>query len=276
MYAHGTDDALGRFGLAKVASPLLDLLQTGLMTAGTGLGMHAGMNVAFKLFSKSKAGHRFGVNQLAAGLRHGMEGKKLNPVVSAMANFGLGPESTAHYEAARALGGQLKGLGGQANTALAGMRDAIGQSSHLGHAPIVGELPESIRSLDNARTSFMDRLPTVGADAKTTWKQRLLMGGMAGGAIAADPHAAIHMGINGGRQLIANSRVGQKFMQNGLQNGLQGKKIGPVQGALTDLLLSPAALDPQRIGIAAHAELGPQAPQMAAQIPQLADLLRRT
>ena len=269
-------DVFNRFGLTKVASPLLDLLQSGVATLGSGLGMHMGANALFKLFSKTKAGHRFGVNQAATGLRHGMANKKINPVVSALANFGLGPESTAHYEAARMMGRKLKEqLGQQTDTALIGLREAIGQSPHISNAPIVGHIPEAVHGLANARTSVLDRLPTVDADAKTNWKQRLLLGGLAAGATAVEPHAALHMGINGTRQLVAHSALGKRFMQRGLQKGLEGQKIGPVRGALTDLVLSPAALDPQRIGLAANAELGSRAPQLAAQLPQVSALLKR-
>jgi hypothetical protein len=68
------------------------------------------------------------------------------------------------------------------------------------------------------------------------------------------------MGINAVRNQVGNSNMGKQFLKNQFQEGVMKGPVNPVVSNLTDLVVSPAALDMRRLGDAiGNQEVTPQA-----------------
>jgi len=214
-------------------------------------GLHAGANAIMKGLKGSHIGHKIEAAQMATGMRHAISKQKLNPVVNNIATYGIGPESLVSYQAGNALGNQMSGLGkGGQYKYLKKLRKNIAMTNEIKNAPVTKDIVPAVNRVLENKQSFMDKLPTVASDAKPTILQRAASVGLGGAAIAAEPHSAIHMGINAIRDRIGNSSLGTKFMKDQFVQGVQKGNASPLVSNATDLLISPAALDTQRLGAA--------------------------
>lgn len=214
-------------------------------------GLHAGANAIMKGLRNSHVGHKIEAAQMATGMRHALTKKKLNPIVNNIATYGIGPESLVSYQAGNALGNQMTGLGkGGQYKYLKKLRKNMAMTNELKNAPMTKDIVPAVNRVLENRNSFMDKLPTVAHDAKPTVLQRAASTGIGAAAIAAEPHSAIHMGINAIRNRVGKSSLGTKFMKNQFVQGVRNGEASPLVSNASDLLISPAALDTQRLGAA--------------------------
>lgn len=225
--------------------------------AALGAGAHFGANSGFKAFTGTKAGHRFEAGQLADGYTHALEGKKLNPVARNVANYGVGPESLAHYDVGQGLGTQLSTMGkGDRYRYLKKMRKDIAMTQHIKEAPIArAVIPGINRILDN-KPGMMSRIPTVAANAQTTFGQKAMSAALGAGAVAAAPDTAIHMGLNAVRSAVGGSSKGKEFMGKQFAEGAKGNMMNNSLGFAQDIAVSPGSRYPRLLGESVAKEIG--------------------
>jgi len=221
-----------------------------------GAGLHMGSNALYKGFVRNTdRGRGFEAGQVATGYRHGLEGKKINPIARNVATYGVGPESLVNYDLGTELGKQLAPMGkGKRYRQLKKLRKNVAMSEHVRHAPMGESVVPAVNRILGNKQGFMDKIPTVAAGAAPTLGQRAVSAGIGAAAIAAEPHTAVHMGVNGIRNFVGRSKQGQTFMKEQFKQGLQhGNLSRPAQHA-ADLVISPAAFDTRRLGAAMRAE----------------------
>lgn len=219
-------------------------------------GLHFGTNAAMKALKNSHMGHSLESAQFATGMRNALQGKKLHPVAKDVMQYGIGPESMVSMDAGSLLGKHLSALPkAKQFKSLKKIRKAVGMTEAVKNAPIVKDVIPGINRHLSGNTSLLDKIPTVPIDQSTTKLQKAISLGLGAGAVAADPHSIVHMGINALRKGIGESSKGKEFMKNQFISGIKNKPLNPALSAITDIAISPAALDTRRIGEAAHKEL---------------------
>ena len=219
-------------------------------------GLHFGTNAAMKALKNSHMGHSLESAQFATGMRNALQGKKLHPVAKDVMQYGIGPESMVSMDAGSLLGKHLSALPkAKQFKSLKKIRKAVGMTEAVKNAPIVKDVIPGINRHLSGNTSLLDKIPTVPIDQSTTKLQKAISLGLGAGAVAADPHSIVHMGINALRKGIGESSKGKEFMKNQFMSGIKNKPLNPALSAITDIAISPAALDTRRIGEAAHKEL---------------------
>ena len=219
-------------------------------------GLHFGTNAAMKALKNSHMGHSLESAQFATGMRNALQGKKLHPVAKDVMQYGIGPESMVSMDAGSLLGKHLSTLPkAKQFKSLKKIRKAVGMTEAVKNAPIVKDVIPGINRHLSGNTSLLDKIPTVPIDQSTTKLQKAISLGLGAGAVAADPHSIVHMGINALRKGIGESSKGKEFMKNQFMSGIKNKPLNPALSAITDIAISPAALDTRRIGEAAHKEL---------------------
>ena len=219
-------------------------------------GLHLGTNAAMKALKESHLGHSLESAQFATGMRNALQGKKLHPVAKDVMQYGIGPESMVSMDAGSLLGKHLSALPkAKQFKSLKKIRKAVSMTDAVKNAPIVKDVIPGINRHLSGNTSLLDKIPTVPIDQSTTKLQKAISLGLGAGAVAADPHSIVHMGINALRKGIGESSKGKEFMKNQFMSGIKNKPLNPALSAITDIAISPAALDTRRIGEAAHKEL---------------------
>ena len=219
-------------------------------------GLHLGTNAAMKALKESHLGHSLESAQFATGMRNALQGKKLHPVAKDVMQYGIGPESMVSMDAGSLLGKHLSALPkAKQFKSLKKIRKAVSMTDAVKNAPIVKDVIPGINRHLSGNTSLLDKIPTVPINQPTTKLQKALSLGLGAGAVAADPHSIVHMGINALRKGIGESSKGKEFMKNQFMSGIKNKPLNPALSAITDIAISPAALDTRRIGEAAHKEL---------------------
>lgn len=218
-------------------------------------GLHFGTNAAMKALKNSHMGHSLESAQFATGMRNALQGKKLHPVAKDVMQYGIGPESMVSMDAGSLLGKHLSTLPkAKQFKNLKKIRKAVGMTESIKNAPIVKDIIPGINRHLSGNTTILDKIPTVPINHQTTKLQKALSLGLGAGAVAADPHSIVHMGINAIRKGVGESAKGQEFMKNQFMSGIKNKPLNPALSAITDIAVSPAALDTRRIGEAAYKE----------------------
>lgn len=233
----------------------------GLMHLLAGPLGHLGVNALGRA-----AHHKSNLGSVLAhrGLQHGLTDSVVNPVAARTVKAFMGPEATVSYELSQRLGTHLAKLPPAKRQALL---KQINRAPKLQGSPIIGPLQEAVGH-ELAGTAPVHKAKGVAANLYSgavrgltsivnkpfdTGVQRAVKS-VAGGAplavaAAADPlGTAAHVGVNTGRELLAKSRVGTRFIKKTTEAGLAGKKIPKVIEAATDYLASPGALDAYRTG----------------------------
>lgn len=227
------------------------------IAGGTGAGLHIGSNLLQKGIRRFMP--NLGQKQFASGLAHGMEGRKLHPIMESAIRLGAGPEYLAQYELGQRAAKQVAGLPpGQRDAYLRQAGGILGETKHLSKAPIAGDMPGGIARQQAGEHGFVHKhlLPTVASNAETPFWQKAVAPVAALGASIAAPHVAPQFAVNAIRDRIARSSVGRKFMANELAQGGRGIEPSATRKHLTDLFISPAANAPREIGLAANKEYG--------------------
>jgi len=220
--------------------------------AAMGTAAHVGANAINKHFFSSAAGQG---GRLAAGLSHALAGKKMSPWAERMMRFGLGPESTMHYQMGQQLGNVVR----QAPKArqaeiLAQMRAHIGSLPELKNAPLSSAIHHGLDpSVLKKQESWLSKFPTVAHDAPERLRDKAIPLAAGAASMAAAPDLAIHYGINTIRDRLGHSQLGQTLMAHGLHQGVEGTTPSKLMKTLIDYGVSPAALDTHRLGLAVNA-----------------------
>lgn len=225
---------------------------------GLSAGVHIAPNIAMKAVKSTDAGHRALTNTFSAGINHGRTGQKLHPNLNALTTYGIGPESMIEYHAGRALGKKLQNYGDEGSDFyLNALKRNVNhrfssvsetQKKELMHTPLIGTVK---RYLDGEGEGRINRFLTnrgVPEDAKMTLAQKAGNVAMLGGGAAVDPHLLMQPGISYLRKSVGQSQLGRNFMKKQFENGEKGVKLGKAKELATDLLVSPGALDPYRVG----------------------------
>lgn len=231
---------------------------------GLGALSHVGANVAAKAIKKTRVGKRMGMGSMAAGIRRGMTGQELGHGVKRVANTVIGPESLAGHEIGRHLGKGLKSQSkGRQRKLLKKLRKNIASNPELLNAPYGQSMVGGINRVleKGVGGGRVGKAMSVAEGAKPTLASRVGSGAVIGGLAVTEPSSIAHMGVNVAREHAAKSQLGQKFMRQQFQKGLEGKKLNKAQELATDLLLSPKALDTRRMGASLHSMKGKKDPQ---------------
>ena len=231
-------------------------------------------------------GHEYETQSMAMGMRNAMQGNRMNPGLRTTMTRGLGPESAVMSDLGEMMGQSMQGLPRGRQIRLAKKaRKALAMSPTLQETPLGRPMVGAINHLLAGDTPLERGLRTVGLgptgkDAPLTAAQKWTPRALGAAAVAADPHAALHFGINQARVNTAESEMGQKFMWDQLRDGYKGTAPINMQAAreavktpagaadfanrlvtdpqheaqkqMWDFAVSPAALDTRRLGEAAR------------------------
>jgi len=211
------------------------------------------------------------------GLQHGLTGSAIHPLAQRTMKATAGPEALTSYEAAHAIGKNLAHLPTeeQHNVFHHTLNQTIGKDA-LQNAPIAGPVRQAMMHEVSGTAPTLKAhgggLNRVGAEIYSrgvggmsrltntpfdTPLQRAARGAVAAvpiaAGVAADPIGmGMHAGFNTGREIVGNSKWGKGKMEEMLNQGLEGKTYSPGAQKAIDYAVSPALLDPMRIGHAIH------------------------
>lgn len=208
----------------------------------------------------------------------------MNPLALRSMRSIAGPESSTAYDLAHAAGTRMKDMHtAQQRVLMGGALE--GGAEHAG-APIVGSLHQAMQHelagttpqlqskgffpKEEASSSTLKRLANtlhpanlyartvkgLGSVVNTpfdTTTQRVAKSVVGGAPLAAlgalDPiGSAAHLGINGVREFAGNSVIGQRAMKSLYNQGAAGRAFSPRVQTIADYAVSPALLDPMRLG----------------------------
>lgn len=119
-------------------------------------------------------------------------------------------------------------------------------------APVLDSMFSSHYSVEPKKLSRWDprRLLTVHGRGKSPMSDAVGNAVLGVGMAASPTHGAVQVGISRIRELVSKTNYGRKFMERQLLSGLSGESMPKWKEMTTDIVLSPAALDPRRIGLA--------------------------
>lgn len=242
-----------------------------------GLATHIGANLGMKALHGTKLMGGIRSGGMARGIQRGVSGAPQG-VGSRAAELFVGPELTATEHAGATLGKQLREMPvGRRYRRLKKLRKTVASDPSLHSAPIFEDMVPAInRTLERG-------LPKVGPERKASLLSRAAPYAMAAPIAAVDPALLVHAGVNLTRRAVAQSAPGMEFMRNGLVRGATGlapreaaqrastavmRGASPVVGAaqppsglrmrIYDTLVSPAALDTERMGAAIRNSTNPR------------------
>lgn len=224
---------------------------------GLGAAMHVAPNIAMKAVKSTKKGQEALTGTFSAGLEMGRSGQKLHPNAKSFMEYGIGPESLVDYQLGRKLGDRIKDYSPEKQERFLrraqGMGDAHMRANNISpeeidKVPYLNTLKHYMegKGENKVKNTFMKM--GVPEDKPVTWKNHAGNLAMLGGAAAVEPHILMQPTISGVRKATAQSEIGRKFMTNQFKQGQEGKNVSKAKETLYDLAVSPAALDPYRIG----------------------------
>lgn len=201
------------------------------------------------------------------GLQHGLTGSQIHPLAQRSIRALAGPEALANYDTARGIASKVQHLPTPEQHGL--FSSALNTTSHpeLHGAPVVGPLRDAFQhELHGTSPQLQSKGMLAGLYSKVvsgmgkivqspfdTTAQRVAKGAVGAAPMAAaatlDPiGTAAHMGINTTREIVGNSSIGKKAIGNLFERGIAGQKIHPAMETAVDYAVSPAVLDPLRLG----------------------------
>ena len=214
-----------------------------LLAGGFGLLSHLGSNLLVKGLHSKRFMQKARAGLFAQGISGGISGKPQS-LLHRMLQTNISPEVFVPEQAGRLLGSELATMSkGRQIRTLKKLRKATAMLPELQHTPVFEDVVGGInRTLEKG-------VPKMGVPMEPSMLSKALPFALGpAAALAGEPGALIHAGLNAGRQALAGSSAGKKYMQHGFTSGLKA----PIQeGGRTraiDALVSPAALNSQRIG----------------------------
>lgn len=230
---------------------------TGLQHAFTGRQIRPGFQVAarYGIGPESLVNYDMGralggqLSEMSRGrqfrflkkLRKNIAGAGLTSSAPVLGALPKDPALAKEIQAIRSMGGNAASAARKAEDVpiwgplSAGVDKYLSQGAHPAPESALGRLTRRIT------TSPASDPGTVG---------KAVAGVLGAGAVVAEPHLALHGAMTAGRNLLSKSRTGQRFMRNeavlGALEGSLGERLSPGISALSDLALSPAALDSRK------------------------------
>lgn len=229
--------------LRSIAESNMEKRAVDPLTLGAlGMASHIGSNLLVKATHGTQLARAARARLLAKGIQSGIAGKPQSALNRA-GQILLGPEMFLTEHAGRRLGSELSTMGrGRQVRALKKLRKVVAISPQLQHAPVFEDVVGGInRTLEN-------KLPKPGVPMNPSSLSQAAAYSAIPAAAITEPSSLVHMGINIARKGVAESGPGQEFMKNRLVQGLRGYAPGGRSMAAVDTLVSPAALNAQRIG----------------------------
>lgn len=256
-----TDAVLRSYGLDKTAAGLLG-------AALFGLGGHLGVNTL-----GTKAHHYTNLGEVLAhrGFQHGLLNQAMPSTRLQTLKAIFGPESVVSYEQARNLAAKVVENAPHPDMRRTALQLAHSKAAPLHGTPVLGDIAKAIgHELHETAPSLESSSRIGGAYAKAVeWLARPTMTGFETGAqravknlagavpaaalFAADPGGVPgHFAVNVGRQLVADSALGKKFVEQELNKGLSGQALSKGRKAVLQHIVSPAITDAREIGLHAR------------------------
>jgi len=229
------------------------LLGAGAAKLGlTGLGTHVASNLAGK-FIRSKVGRGFSVRRMETGLRRGMKGRRGGDMTRGLLSTVVGPEAHMSHDIGKKMGASLHGMSSDKRKVT--LELYLRQLNKLEgkQLPHIENLKDGIKRVlkepeKKGVWKHIEKHRTLDA-GKAVSKNEQRIGRLLGASTAvAHPSAAAHYGLNAGRELLSESRVGKKFLQRSFDRGVEGKIPSKFRQHIFDAAVSPAALDTNRAG----------------------------
>ena len=250
------------YGLAKIANSdtntnTFDKNASLLGLLGLAGAIHVAPNIGMKAIKSTKAGHDALTGTFSAGVEMGQTRKKLHPNVQSLIEYGIGPESLVDYRLGHRLGEKLRDipidkqerfLNKAKGMGEAHIRNANGVVEDIEKVPILNTFTNYIEGRGENKVKKGLMRMSVPSDQPVTWKNKAGNIAMLGAAGAVEPHLLMQPAISATRKAVAKSNMGQKFIDNQFHKGREGQKLSKAKELGLDLALSPAALDPYRIG----------------------------
>lgn len=225
---------------------------------GLGTAMHIAPNMAMKAVKSTERGHKALTNTFAAGLEHGKSGQKLHHNLDSAMTYGIGPESLVEYRLGRKLGDKLSKYPPEIQEKyMATMQRNINarfnqlpvdQQKELMHTPLIGTAKRYFEGQGDGKIKDFLVGKGIPADQAPSKMNRIGDVAMLGGAAAVDPHLLVQPAISMARKKTAESEFGKRFMKRQFENGEKGVGLNKAKEFATDMLISPGALDPYRVG----------------------------
>lgn len=188
-----------------------------LTIAASGVLSHIGGNVATKLLHPRLAGHR--ASTMASGVRDALTGTP-RAASSMLKERWLGPEHVQSEVVGRLLGGQLRELPvGRQYRTLKKIRKAVAMTPELKHTPV---FEDTVSAVNRMLASPLPKAGPVQAQSLMS-KAAPYLGVPV--ALATEPGALVHLGVNRLRSAIAASPMGRGFMR---RTGLEGVSSTPI------------------------------------------------
>jgi len=247
-----------------------------LTVMGLGALSHLGANLAVKATHGTRLMRNVRAAGMARGVRRGIAG---NPqgVGSRMTETWLGPELIAPEHAGAVIGKSVRAhTKGQRYRALKKLRKGVAMNPELQHTPIVQDIVGGVNRV------LSRGVPRVGRERSASLLQKAAPYSLAPALALTEPSALVHGAVNVARKVVAESGPGKTFMRKKFIQGMTGKSSDKIKGLagaeyvtgrlardpivsaqrilgspqmpggakarLIDTLVSPAALDTQRLG----------------------------
>lgn len=241
---------VGKPALKKEASGLLGLL-------GLAGAVHVAPNLVMKAVKSTQKGHDALTGTFSAGLDMAREGQKLHPNAQSLIEYGIGPESLVDFRLGQKLGEKLRNIPPENQERFLQKAKGMGEAQirsmgidpkDMEKVPVLNTLVNYMEGRGENKVKKGLMRMAVPADQPVTWKNKAGNMAMLGGAAAVDPHLLMQPAISGARKMVAQSPIGQKFMDNQFHKGRVGETINKGKEVAMDMIVSPAALDPYRLG----------------------------
>lgn len=247
-----------------IDSPTTELDKEASVLGALGLAgaMHIAPNLSMKAVKSTEAGHRALAGTLAAGVKHGREGKMLQPNARALVEYGVGPETLVDYGIGRRLGkrlGKYEDNPERQEVFLNRVKSKFNLNDlddeglkQLDKVPVLGSVNRFLKGDTNKKVeAVMDRFAVPEA-ATLTKGQKAGNLAMLGAAGAVDPHILMQPAFSAGRKQLAKSSIGKKMLEKNFDEGMKGKQISKGKERVIDTLVSPGVLDTHRVGNFLH------------------------
>lgn len=225
---------------------------------GLGTAVHVAPNIGMKAIKSTERGHRMLTNTFAAGLEHGRTGQQLHHNLNSLLTYGVGPESMVEYRMGRKLGQKIAHYPEEIQQKFMAtmQRNLESRFNHLPESkrqeflntPLIGTAKRYFDGEGEGKVKDFLVRRGIPAEQGKTKLNHIGDAAMLGGAAAVEPHLLLQPTVSMIRKKTAESEFGRRFLKRQFEKGEEGLPLNKVKEFASDMLISPGALDPYRIG----------------------------
>lgn len=231
-----------------------NVLKTVGELAGIGAAIHIAPNLAMKAVKSTETGKKALAGMFSAGVDMGRTGRKLHPNIQSLMTYGVGPESMVEYQLGHKMGSGMADFSPEAQQKIIDNGHRLNDKINPEHAeqfekmPMLGSMKHYFdgNGENKVKNTFMKM--SVPKEQPMTWKNHLGNAAALGITGAINPHLLLQPALSGTRKVIAESQVGRNIMTNAFNKGVSGTPLSKGKERAIDMLVSPSALDPYRVG----------------------------